>query len=215
MPTVTAVNYSWSISYPYALIMTFQDTGVLGEDTTKSGNSLSVSAVNGKGDFAGAILPLASGATLQMDSDGPFDYEPVSGVYSDSFTYTATDGIDSATGTVTVNVTQGTPYVAGVNAVSLTYGTPLDNSQLSGAASVAGVFTYTTDGGSVPTTRSGQYPNVTFTPTDNTDYTSVATTVALCWFGHAHRQRHRCGRHLQRFGLPRHRRRDWGRCRRG
>src|SRR5208282_5542034 len=109
---------------------------------------------------------------------------------SEAVTFTPTDNTDytTASSTVTVNVGQATPTVAIVNAVNLTYGTALANSQLSGTATwivggtsftVPGTFTYTSAAGSVLGAANGQSEAVTFTPTDNTDYTTASSTVTV------------------------------------
>jgi uncharacterized Zn-binding protein involved in type VI secretion len=70
---------------------------------------------------------------------------------------------------------------------ALTYGTALDNSQVSGSAnwtvngtvvSVAGTYSYTTAAGTVLSAGT-HTESVTFTPTDNTDYNPVTSSVAV------------------------------------
>ncbi len=80
-------------------------------------------------------------------------------------------------------VTRATPSVT-PNPVSITYGTALDNSQLSGTAtfnghSVAGSFSYTTADGVVLNAGQDQMEEVTFTPTDTTDYNSAYPMVTV------------------------------------
>ena len=76
---------------------------------------------------------------------------------------------------------QASPQVT-VNPVNLTYGTALDDSQLSGSATVfvsgapvnvPGKFSFGSLVGTVLGAGSGQTETVTFTPTDTTDYQSV------------------------------------------
>jgi hypothetical protein len=80
-----------------------------------------------------------------------------------------------------------TPQVA-VNPINISYGTALANSQLTGTASfvengttvsVPGAFTYTSAAGTVLGVGTNQMENVTFTPNDSIDFTSVQTTVAV------------------------------------
>jgi hypothetical protein len=80
-----------------------------------------------------------------------------------------------------------TPAVT-VNPLTLPYGTALANSQLSGTATwvvagntvnVAGTFTYTNAAGTTLGVGTGHSEAVTFTPTDGSDYTTVATTVTV------------------------------------
>jgi uncharacterized repeat protein (TIGR03803 family) len=108
---------------------------------------------------------------------------------TESVTFTPKDTIDytSATTTVIVNVSQSTPTVS-VNPVNITYGTALDNSQLTGTATLtfgrnlyeaAGTLTYTTAVGALLDAGNGYVEDVTFTPTDTTDYTSATGTVIV------------------------------------
>jgi hypothetical protein len=112
--------------------------------------------------------------------------------YSEKVTFTPTDTTDYVTQTnlsVTVNVGKATPNVT-VNPVNLTYGTALANSQLSGTAtfivngtkvSVPGTYRYTSKAGKVlPASASAYTEQVTFKPTDTTDYvtlTDLSVTV--------------------------------------
>lgn len=71
---------------------------VLANDTDiDSGDSLSVTAVG---------IPSGGGAAA-INADGTISYTPVTGYFgTESFTYTVSDGTESATGTVTVTITQ-------------------------------------------------------------------------------------------------------------
>src|SRR5580698_5778395 len=106
---------------------------------------------------------------------------PATGTSSQGVTFTATDAADYNTvaGSANVTVNKGTPTVsAWPTASAITYGQTLASATLSGgSASVGGSFTWTT-----PTmVPSGGTPseNVTFTPTDTADYTTVAGSVTL------------------------------------
>ncbi len=106
---------------------------------------------------------------------------PATGTTSESVTFTATDAADYNTvaGSANVTVNKATPTVtAWPTASAITYGQTLASSTLSGgSASVGGAFTWTT-----PTTLpSGGTPSesVTFTPTDTTDYSTVAGSVSV------------------------------------
>jgi hypothetical protein len=110
---------------------------------------------------------------------------------SEAVTFIPTDTTDytSASSTVTVNVAQATPSVT-VNAISIGFGTPLDNTQLSGTATVGanpvpGAFTFTTANGTTLNGGNGQTEAVTFTPGDTTDYKTVSTNVTVNVSSHA------------------------------
>ncbi len=99
---------------------------------------------------------------------------------SEAVTFTPTDtSLTPSAGTVTVNVAKATPAISNVPPVNITYGTALDDTQLSGTATVPGTFTYTSAAGHVLHAGPGQSESITFIPTDTTDYTSVSSTVTV------------------------------------
>jgi O-glycosyl hydrolase len=107
--------------------------------------------------------------------------EPNAGTASEGVTFTPTDTTDYNTvaGAASVAVSEATPTVtAWPTASAITYGQTLSNSTLTGGtASVPGAFAWTT---STTEPSAGTNPeNVTFTPTDTTDYTMVTGTVIL------------------------------------
>ena len=85
---------------------------VIGQDNDPDGDVITVTAVNGGG--IGGVINLASGAQLEMNLDGSFNYD-TNGAFNGlkagetatySFQYTITDGnagFDTATATVTIN----------------------------------------------------------------------------------------------------------------
>ena len=95
-----------------------EDNGT-GVDADLDGDPLVVSAVNGQAALVGTQTALASGATLTLNADGTFSYDPNSAfdglaageTATDSFTYQISDGrggTDTATATMTVQGV-GTP----------------------------------------------------------------------------------------------------------
>jgi hypothetical protein len=135
----------------------------------------------------------------QVSVPGTFTYTSSAGTvlaasgaaYTENVTFTPNDVTDytSASTTVPVTVNKATPTSVTVTPVTLTYGTALANSQLSGTAtwtvngslvSVPGTFTYTTAAGTVLAASGTAYTeNVTFTPSNGTDYTTASTTVPV------------------------------------
>jgi hypothetical protein len=92
-----------------ALLSVNAVNGVLANDSP----SLTVSEVNGSSADVGNPITLASGATLTLNADGSYVYDPSTitnientavGTLPDSFTYTATDGESSAQATVNITV---------------------------------------------------------------------------------------------------------------
>jgi len=88
--------------------------GVLGNDTDPENEPLTIIEINGSAAGIGNQVTLASGATITLNGDGSFDYDP-NGAYDalndgdqafDTFDYTISDGnggTDTATVTVTIN----------------------------------------------------------------------------------------------------------------
>jgi VCBS repeat-containing protein len=96
-------------------ILNVPAAGVVGNDVDPdSSDSLTVSEVNGNPADVGTPILLASGAILQLNADGSYDYDP-SGAFNylaagesatDSFTYKVNDGnggTDTAAITVTID----------------------------------------------------------------------------------------------------------------
>ena len=77
-----------------------------GRDTDPDGDTLIVTALNGAAEAVGVSVELDSGATVVLNSDGTFDYDPTTSqtfadfqpgeTYLDSFTYTIDDGFGGA-----------------------------------------------------------------------------------------------------------------------
>ena len=96
----------------------FADNGSGADSDADS--AFTVSAVNGNAGDVGSSLTLASGALLQVGSDGTFSYDPngqfdflPGGQRQDSFDYEISDGTstDTATVTVTVNGVNDAPTI--------------------------------------------------------------------------------------------------------
>ena len=104
---------------------------------------------------------------------------PSLGTAAQSVTFTPSDTINYTSVTIGVNVTviKATPAITTAPVAStITYGQALASSALSGgAASVPGSFAFTTPG-TIPAAGTA-VQNVTFTPTDTTDYNTVTTSV--------------------------------------
>jgi sugar lactone lactonase YvrE len=129
-----------------------------------------------------------SGAQLDAVASvpGTFAYTPSTGTILSAgfqtlqvlFTPTDTTDYKTATATVALAVNQATPVLTWATPAPITYGTALSGTQLNAGASVPGTFVYNPAVGTVLTAGSHTL-NVTFTPTDTTDYTTATTTVTL------------------------------------
>jgi len=114
----------------YEQALTATEVGDNYQAVTASGDTLTVSKVEGSAGDVGNQISLASGALLTMNADGSYSYDPNGQFESlgagdsttDSFSYTVTDGIatDTATVTVTVNGVNDAPVITSSNAVNVT-----------------------------------------------------------------------------------------------
>ena len=164
-PTFSVIDnggtYSGS-SYPATATVAGVDS-VYGSTLENTGLSLDYRQVN------------PHGGTTDLGSTAPAD--------AGSYTVVASfaGSADYATGSsaaLPFTVTPATLTGVSVKAVNIIYGTVLANSQLSGTASVAGSFSYTSAAGTLLTAGNGHSEAVTFTPT-NADYTTAASTVTV------------------------------------
>jgi Flp pilus assembly CpaE family ATPase len=140
-----------------------------------------------------APAPITYGTALsaiQMNATAPvpgkFIYTPATGdvltagVHTLAVTFTPTDGVNhpTAQADVQLTVTQATPTIKWLAPASIIYGTALSATQLNATASVSGKFVYTPAAGEMLTAGTHTI-EVTFTPTDSTDYTAVKASVSL------------------------------------
>jgi hypothetical protein len=117
---------------------------------------------------------------------GTFAYEPALGALLNagpqalSVTFTPTDTVDylTATATVPITVQQAAPVLAWAAPAAISYGTFLSATQLRATASVPGTFAYEPAPGTLLSVGM-QTLSVTFTPTDDVDYTTASATVNL------------------------------------
>ncbi len=141
--------------------------------------------------------PITYGTPLgpaQLDATalvaGSFAYSPAAGTVLNagdnqtlSVTFTPTDNVDYtiATAMTTISVNPATPIITWASPAPITYGTPLGPAQLDATASVAGSFAYSPAAGTVLNAGDNQTLSVTFTPTDNVDYTiaTAMTTISV------------------------------------
>jgi hypothetical protein len=142
--------------------------------------------------LSGTVTAVVNGQTVPVV--GTFRYVSAGGTVLDAsldglgeaVDFIPSDGNDYniVSTVVVVNVAQAQAQVS-VDSYTITYGTALDNSQLNGTATfngqqVQGSFTFTSAGGTMPNASAqAQSFDVTFTPNDNTDYATVATTVMV------------------------------------
>ena len=137
-----------------------------------------------------AILYGAALSNTQLNATasvpGTFLYSPAggavlaAGAHTLAVTFTPTDATDYSTATANVSITvnQATPTITWTTPVAIPYGTALSATQLNASASTAGTLTYTPASGTVLTAGSHTL-NVSFAPTDTTDYATATGSVSI------------------------------------
>jgi sugar lactone lactonase YvrE len=134
------------------------------------------------------ITDSIQGATIYYTTDGSTP-STSSSKYGEPITVSATETLQAiavATGFTTSPVASAlytitqpvAPVITWPTPAPITYGTALSSAQLDATANVAGAFVYSPAAGTVPVAGT-QTLSVTFTPTDNTDYTTATATVTL------------------------------------
>ena len=147
--TLTASAVSWATG-----TVTFLDNGV----------SMGTGAVSG-------------GQATYATSSLPAGTDTITAIYSGD-----TNFVGSTAPGITETVQQGlqtTPPITWAAPAAITYGTALSATQLNATGSVAGTMTYSPVAGTVLSAGASQALQVTFTPTDTTDYTTATDTVYM------------------------------------
>ena len=148
-------NFPAAITYGTALSSTQLDASA-----TDSGSGAAVAGTYAYTPAAGTILPVGSHTlTVTFTSTNTAEYSPI-------------------TVSTTIEVNQATPMLTWNTPAPIPYGTPLSSTQLDATATnpnngspVSGTFTYTPPAGTV-LARGSTILNVTFVPSDTTDYTT-------------------------------------------
>jgi sugar lactone lactonase YvrE len=133
------------------------------------------------------IMALGFGTNNQVVVPGNYVYTPPattvlsvgSHTLSVAFTPNNSAGYTNATGSVVIVVTKATPVITWPTPTAVPVGTVLSGTQLDATASVPGVFNYSPAAGTVLNTPGTVTLNVTFVPTDTTDYTNATASVQL------------------------------------
>ena len=96
-----------------------------------------------------------------------------------TFTPTDTTHYTTAQATVYINVIPATATITWANPADITFGTALSGTELNATTSVAGTMVYSPAAGTILNAGNNQALNVTFTPTDTTNYVGNTTTVHI------------------------------------
>jgi hypothetical protein len=105
--------------------------------------------------------------------------------YAIGFHYAGDSKYKSATATSTLTVIPARPLINWAQPADITYGTALSSTELDATAvdptlaPLGGSFVYTPAAGTVLGAGSGQTLQVTFTPTDNVDYSAVTGSTTI------------------------------------
>ena len=143
---------------------------------------------NNPADITYGTAVSATQLNATADVAGSFAYTPASGsvlnagnAQSLAVTFTPTDTTNyrSTTKGVAINVLKATPAITWSNPADIIYGTAVSATQLNATANVAGAFTYTPPGGTVPSAGNGQSLSVNFTPTDTANYNSASKSATI------------------------------------
>ncbi|MFO0967237.1 MAG: Ig-like domain-containing protein [Gemmataceae bacterium] len=129
--TPVAANDAYSVEHDLTLIVGAA-TSLLSNDYQSDADPLTITAINGAPFFVGGPLALPSGASLALNNDGTFTYTPAPQFLGqDSFTYALSDGVASASATVTIAVEgPNTPPTAVDYSYSVTRNGLLDTGDL-------------------------------------------------------------------------------------
>ena len=139
----------------------------------------------------GAIAYGTALSSSQLDATasvrGKFSYSPAAGTLvragtsqlSVTFTPANTKSFHSVQATVPITVDRATPPISWPSPAAIAYGTPLGGSQLDATSSVPGAFSYPSNLGGTVLGGGAHSLQVTFTPSDSTDYQSAVGTTTL------------------------------------
>ncbi len=168
--TTTTVSSSANPStYPAAVTLTATVAVSSGSDVPSGTVQFNID-----GSSVGGAVTLSSGVGTYSASTLTAGTHSVKSVYSTS----SSSFTGSTSSTLSQVLNKATPTITWTPPVAIPYGTALSGAQLNATASVAGTFVYSPASGTVPGAGS-QTLNVTFTPTDTTDYNSNTASLTL------------------------------------
>ena len=167
-----AVDANYSISYVAGAVTVNKSTSSINWAMPAPiiyGTALGATELDATASVAGAFAYLpAAGTVLAVGNQ----------TLTANFTPTNSTDYTTATASVTLTVNQATPTITWATPAAITYGTALSATQLDATANVAGTFTYSPAAGAV-LPSGNQTLNVSFAPTDTTDYMTATASVTL------------------------------------
>lgn len=132
--------------------------------------------------IAGAGNPVTSSLVAAGNASAVFTIPggTHAGGYPIAATYTGTPIFSASSNSSGVlKIDKATPTITWNTSTSIASGTALGPSQLDATASVPGTFVYNPPAGTILASGTSETLNVTFTPTDSTDYDSASASVSL------------------------------------
>ena len=151
--------------------------------------SATVSSTSGSVDggtvtfaITGAGNPVTSSPVTQGNATAQFIIPggTKAGSYSIKAAYSGTSAFSGSEDTAhMLTIAKATPTITWNAPASVPDGTALSSAQLNASASVPGTFVYNPPAGTILASGTAQTLNVTFMPTDSTDYNSATTSVSL------------------------------------
>lgn len=175
---IASTSHSFTIT-----TLTFSPAaGTLSSGTFGTDYSQSIVVSGGSGSYSYAVIGGSLPAGLSLNSTtGLLSGRLTAGGVTSTFTIkvvdlAATASTANATYSLTVNVV--TPIVTWATPSAISYGTALSATQLNATASTDGSFVYIPSTGAILGVGINTL-QVTFTPTDTIDYTTVTKTVSL------------------------------------
>lgn len=178
---------TWSVEAVFAGDNNFTSATSNTINLTMNKASLTVSASNATRSY-GVANPTLTGTTkgavngdtftvtgtTTATSTSPVGSYPIiptaSGTNLGNYSVTAVNGA--------LSVTAATPVISWSTPATISYGTALGTTQLNASSTVPGTFAYSPAAGTVLNVGSHTL-STTLTPTDSTDYTTVANTVSI------------------------------------
>jgi hypothetical protein len=154
---------------PLASTVTYGVSPIMLHATVNSPLTPTFSVVSGPGTIVGSTLTVTGAGTIMVAADqaGTSNYNKASQV------------------SYSIVVNKATPTLAWPTPADISYGTLLSGTQLNATAmgvsgsSLAGGFVYSPASGATLNTGPAQTLNLTFTPTDTTDYTTAMKSVQI------------------------------------
>lgn len=141
--------------------------------------SRTLSAAGARGHCSWSVSSGTLPAGLSLGADGVISGTPTRAGGPVYVTFRVTDGLASATASLSITVDKGTPAISWPDPADIVYGTALGGGQLAAAASMPGTFVYTPASRTVLNAGSGQTLHVDFTSADTDSYLSASAEVAI------------------------------------